>query len=89
MKTGVIRRIALRGSATEGIALSRADLVPEVTITAEGVHWHPSGEQRGCRTLLVTRDIFPLFEAVFCGSPGLRPAKANTRISWQESLNCA
>ena len=33
----VIRRIALRGSATEGVALARADLVPEVTITAEGV----------------------------------------------------
>src|SRR5271163_2843122 len=28
----VTRRIALRGSATEGVAISRADLVPEVTI---------------------------------------------------------
>jgi Radical SAM superfamily len=57
----VIRRIALRGSATEGIALSRADLVPEVTITAEGVHWHPVGAEDA--DLLVTRDIFPLSEA--------------------------
>ena len=32
----VIRRIASRGSATEGVAVTRADLVPEVTITAEG-----------------------------------------------------
>jgi uncharacterized radical SAM superfamily Fe-S cluster-containing enzyme len=39
----VIRRIALRGSASEGVAVSRADLVPEVTITAEGVYWHPVG----------------------------------------------
>ncbi len=30
----VIRRIALRGSATDGVALTRADIVPEVTITA-------------------------------------------------------
>jgi len=37
----VIRRIALRGAASEGVALSRADLVPEVTVTAEGVYWHP------------------------------------------------
>jgi pyruvate-formate lyase-activating enzyme len=39
----VIRRIALRGAATEGIALARADLVPEVTITSDGVFWHPVG----------------------------------------------
>ena len=57
----VIRRIALRGSATEGVALSRADLVPEVTITADGVYWHPVGAQDA--DLLVTRDIFPLSEA--------------------------
>src|SRR6266851_2066259 len=57
----VIRRIALRGSATEGVALSRADLVPEVTITAEGVYWHPVGAEDA--DLLVTRDIFPLSEA--------------------------
>jgi pyruvate-formate lyase-activating enzyme len=57
----VIRRVALRGSADEGIALSRADLVPEVTITAEGVYWHPVGAQDA--DLLVTRDIFPLSEA--------------------------
>ena len=57
----VIRRIALRGSATEGVAVSRADLVPEVTITAEGVYWHPVGAEDV--DLLVTRDIFPLSES--------------------------
>jgi pyruvate-formate lyase-activating enzyme/TusA-related sulfurtransferase len=57
----VIRRIALRGFATEGIALARADLLPEVTITAEGVYWHPVGAEDN--DLLVTRDIFPLAAA--------------------------
>ena len=57
----VIRRIALRGAASEGDAITRADLVPEVTITAEGVYWHPVGAADA--DLLVTRDIFPLFEA--------------------------
>jgi len=57
----VIRRIALRGSATEGVALSRADLVPEVTITADGVYWHPVGAEDV--DLLVTGDIFPLVES--------------------------
>jgi len=57
----VIRRIALRGAASQGVALSRADLVPEVTITAQGVYWHPVGAEDA--DLLVTRDIFPLSEA--------------------------
>lgn len=54
----VIRRIALRGVATEGLVLSRTDLVPEVTITAEGVYWHPVGAED--TDLLITREIFPL-----------------------------
>lgn len=57
----VIRRVALRGSATEGVALTRADLLPEVTITADGVFWHPVGAED--RDLLVRRDIFPLAES--------------------------
>jgi hypothetical protein len=57
----VIRRIALRGAAREGIALGRADLLPEVTITSEGVYWHPVGAED--TDLLVTHDIFPLAES--------------------------
>jgi pyruvate-formate lyase-activating enzyme/TusA-related sulfurtransferase len=57
----VIRRIALRGFAAEGVALARADLMPEITITAEGVYWHPVGAEDA--DLLVTREIFPLAEA--------------------------
>ena len=61
----VIRRVALRGVAESGVALSRADLVPEITITADGVYWHPVGADD--EDMLVARDIFPLagsFEAV-------------------------
>ena len=57
----VIRRVALRGFAAEGVALARADLVPEVTITAEGVFWHPVGAEDA--DLLVTPEIFPLAES--------------------------
>jgi hypothetical protein len=57
----VIRRIALRGAANEGVAVTRADLVPEVTITADGVYWHPVGAEDF--DLLVTRDIFPLSQS--------------------------
>jgi hypothetical protein len=57
----VIRRIALRGVASEGVAVSRADLLPEVTVTADGVYWHPVGAED--TDLLVRRDIFPLLES--------------------------
>lgn len=61
----VVRRVALRGFAESGVALARTDLVPEVTITADGVYWHPVGAEDA--DMLVTRDVFPLagaFEAV-------------------------
>ncbi|HET9400345.1 MAG TPA: radical SAM protein [Candidatus Acidoferrales bacterium] len=57
----VIRRIALRGFADEGLALARADLIPEVTITADGVYWHPVGAEDA--DLLVRAQIFPLAES--------------------------
>jgi len=57
----VIRRIALRGFAADGVALARADLVPEITITADGVYWHPVGAEDA--DLLVTPDIFPLAQS--------------------------
>jgi pyruvate-formate lyase-activating enzyme/TusA-related sulfurtransferase len=57
----VIRRIALRGLAAQGVAFARADLLPEITITAQGVYWHPVGAEDA--DLLVTPDIFPLAES--------------------------
>jgi pyruvate-formate lyase-activating enzyme len=57
----VIRRVALRGFASDGLAVTRTDLVPEITITAEGVYWHPVGAEDA--DLLVTRKIFPLAES--------------------------
>ncbi len=80
----VIRRIALRGSANEGVALSRADLVPEVTITSLRVCTGIQSEHR-MPICLLRATFFP------CPRPSLRSAapstaKANTRISWQESL---
>lgn len=58
----VIRRVALRGFARSGTAVGRDDLVPELTITAEGVYWHPVGADD--LDLLVSREIFPLAAAL-------------------------
>ncbi|MCU0310118.1 MAG: radical SAM protein [Acidimicrobiales bacterium] len=37
----VVRRIARQGAANAGLTVSRASLLPEVCVTAEGVWWHP------------------------------------------------
>ena len=58
----VLRRVALRGFAEEGVALSRSDLVPEVTLTRAGVYWHPVGATD--QDFFVTPRSFPLVEAI-------------------------
>ena len=58
----VIRVLAHRGVADEGIELTLESLIPEVTVTAEGVYWHPV--TAGHEDQFVTADIFPLQEAI-------------------------
>ena len=82
----VIRRIALRGVASEGVAVTRADLVPEVTITADGVYWHPVGAEDA--DLLVMRDIFPLSESFAAVSRAFeREGEHGNRLA--RIFNCA
>jgi pyruvate-formate lyase-activating enzyme len=57
----VIRRVALRGFAEQGLALARADLIPEITITVDGVYWHPVGADDA--DLFLCAEIFPLADA--------------------------
>jgi hypothetical protein len=58
----LVRRIARRGSASEGVVVTPASLVPEPTITATGVYWHPVGADDA--DMLVTEEIFPVDRAV-------------------------
>ena len=58
----VIRALAHRGFADAGIELTLESLVPEVTVAADGVYWHPVGADHDDQ--LVTRDIFPLAAAI-------------------------
>lgn len=39
----IVRRIARRGAANAGFTVSRASLIPEVCVAADGVWWHPVG----------------------------------------------
>ncbi|MCY0905943.1 radical SAM protein [Arthrobacter sp. H14-L1] len=54
----VIRPIAHQGVAEEGVAFSSKSLIPEVTVTAEGVYWHPVAALD--EDALVSRQILPL-----------------------------
>ncbi|WP_198410896.1 radical SAM protein [Cryobacterium sp. TMT2-42-4] len=58
----VIRALAHRGVAETGIELTVDSLIPEVTITADGVYWHPVAADHDDQ--FVTRDIFPLADAI-------------------------
>ncbi|GAB3232111.1 radical SAM protein [Glycomyces halotolerans] len=58
----VIRPIAQRGYADDGVALTVESLIPEVTVTADGVYWHPVAADHDDQ--LVTRDLFPLGDAI-------------------------
>jgi uncharacterized Fe-S cluster-containing radical SAM superfamily protein len=58
----VIRRIARRGAAEEGVAVTEETLIPEVTVSADGVYWHPVAADD--EDTLVTREVFPLARAI-------------------------
>ncbi len=76
----VIRPIAKEGVADVGQMLSRESLVPEVTVTAEGVYWHPvtaTDEQA-----LVTPTIEPL-------TPALETIKRQFAEQWARASESA
>jgi pyruvate-formate lyase-activating enzyme len=58
----IIRRQAKRGLAVNGLVLTPESLVPEVTVTADGIYWHPVGADD--RDMLVSPAIFPLSAAI-------------------------
>jgi hypothetical protein len=82
----VIRRVALRGAATDGVALARADLLPEITITTDGVYWHPVGAEDA--DLLVTTEIFPLAQSFAAVRQAFEHESAHRR-SLAAIFNCA
>lgn len=58
----VLRPLARRGFAQDGVELTVDSLVPEVTVTADGVYWHPVGADDADQ--LVTARLFPLGPAI-------------------------
>ncbi len=64
-KDHFIRPMARRGFARDGLEVGVHNLVPELTVTVDGVFWHPLAAP-GDTDMQVSRDIFPLTAAVAC-----------------------
>jgi predicted phosphodiesterase len=59
-----VRPLVKRGFAEDGMDVSEEVMVPELTVTADGVHWHPvGGDADSSPDLLVARGEIPLAEA--------------------------
>jgi sulfatase maturation enzyme AslB (radical SAM superfamily) len=66
-----VRPLIRRGFSDEGLELSRATLIPELTVDRDGVYWHASATEED---LLVTEEIFPLRQAMDLIATGFRDA---------------
>ena len=58
----VIRQVARRGLAVKGVVLTTESLIPEVTVTADGVYWHPVAADD--EDMLISATPFPLAGAI-------------------------
>lgn len=59
-----VRPLVKRGFADNGIDVSDTAMVPELTITADGAHWHPvGGDVDSSPDLVIARGDVPLAEA--------------------------
>lgn len=76
----VVRPIAHEGLASEGVVITRASLVPEITVTADGVYWHPVAATD--EDALVTRRIEPL-------TPALDEISRAFAEQWARAANAA
>ena len=56
-----VRPLAKRGFSREGLELDKTNLIPEVTVSVEGVYWHPLSTEAD---MLINNHIFPLRTSV-------------------------
>ena len=56
-----VRPLAKRGYSREGLELDMSNLIPEVTVSLDGVFWHPLSTDADMQ---VNRTLFPLAESV-------------------------
>ena len=77
-KDHFVRPMARRGFATEGVEVHRSTLEPELTVTAEGIYWHPPFSPNAT-DMRVSEGILPLAEAVKCITQELQTGNGGER----------
>jgi MoaA/NifB/PqqE/SkfB family radical SAM enzyme len=60
-----VRPLTRRGFSEEGLEVGVDNLLPEVTVSSDGVYWHPLISPSD-EDMLISRQVFPLAEAVEC-----------------------
>jgi MoaA/NifB/PqqE/SkfB family radical SAM enzyme len=68
-----IRPLARRGASQEGMEVSQETLSPEITVSVNGVYWHPLSTDED---MLITTQIFPLAAPVKLVLEKLQSAQA-------------
>lgn len=68
-----VRPLARRGAAKEGMLVSRDTLSPEITVSVNGVYWHPLSTDEDMR---ISEQIFPLSASVSVVMEKLQSAQA-------------
>ena len=73
-----VRPLARRGFATEGMVVDADCLAPEMTVTVDGVFWHPLASPSST-DMQVSPRIFPLADAVAAIQQRLAAAPAQDK----------
>jgi MoaA/NifB/PqqE/SkfB family radical SAM enzyme len=60
-----VRPLARRGFSEEGLEVGVDNLSPEVTVSSDGVYWHPLVSPSD-GDMLISNQVFPLAKAVEC-----------------------
>jgi len=60
-----VRPLTRRGFSEEGLEVGVDNLLPEVTVSSDGIYWHPLISPSD-GDMLVSKEIFPLAKAVEC-----------------------
>jgi MoaA/NifB/PqqE/SkfB family radical SAM enzyme len=69
----IVRPLARRGASQFGMEISRETLLPELTVSRQGVYWHPLSTDED---MLVSKTIFPLASHVQVVMKKLQSAQA-------------
>jgi hypothetical protein len=78
-----VRPLARRGFAREGLEVGVENLVPEITVTSDGIYWHPLVSPSDT-DMRVSQDISSLAKAVDCIQEQLEVISRTGKASLQK-----